>query len=193
MIHRIYRVLLVLIAALPVVATAETYQVDFLVFAQGGIDGEAPQLTQSVDIGRAIDPSDVNRLHNAGIRIVTESAGRLANLWAGLNRGHRYEPLAHLSWIQVNPPELRGPSLHVTAGGTIDTPTGPVRALDGTATLHGGFYLHVDTDLVWTTHGADGKPVSWRLDENRRLRLNETHYLDGARLSVITRVTRLTQ
>jgi hypothetical protein len=104
--------------------------------------------------------------------------------------GHRYDPVAHLSWLQDNPPDGRGPVIHVTGGNMVDTPTGSVHGLDGTVSLHGGFYLHMDADLVWTQHQADGSIVSWRLDENRRLRLNEIHYLDNAKFGVITRVTR---
>jgi hypothetical protein len=189
----IHSLLLLLAAALPAVAVAEVYQVDLIVFGQGGIDGEAPQPVQVADTDRAIDPSDASRLRNAGIQGVTDGPGHLIALWAGLARGRRYEQLAHLSWVQVNPPEVRGPALHVTAGGTIDTPSGQVHALDGSVALHGGFYLHVDTDLVWTTRAADGTLASWRIEENRRLRLNETHYIDGGRLGVITRVTRLTR
>jgi hypothetical protein len=184
---------LLLAAALPLAAQAETYQVDLLVFLQGGADNEAPLAPTVPDIGRTFEPTDSKTLLNVGIRMLPEGSGGLAALEHRLQlSGRRYVPVAQLSWIQTDPSESRGPSLHVTGGGTIDTPAGPVHALDGTVTLHGGFYLHVDADLVWTQREMDGSLVSWHLDENRRLRLNETHYLDNARLGVITRVTKKT-
>jgi hypothetical protein len=184
------RTLLLLLALLmPAIAAAESYQVDLIVFLQGGADGESPLPQQSVDTSHAIDPEQADALRNTGIHMLQEGGfgGLLHELQAS---GHRYDPVAHLSWIQDNPPDGRGPVLHVTGGNMIDTPAGSVHALDGTVSLHGGFYLHIDADLVWNQHLTDGSNVSWRLDENRRLRLNEIHYLDNAKLGVIARVTR---
>jgi hypothetical protein len=182
---------LLLALLLPTLAAAESYQVDLIVFLQGGAEGESPLPQQIVDTSHAIEPEHVEALHAAGIRILPESSGGFADLLHSLElSGHRYEPIEHLSWVQDNPPDGRGPTLHLTGGNVVDTPGGPVRALDGTVSLHGGFYLHLDADLVWTQHQADGTVTGWRLNENRRLRLNEIHYLDNARLGVITRVTR---
>ncbi len=184
------RVLLVLMALLmPAVAAAEAYQIDLIVFLQGGADGESPLPQQTIDTSHALEPDQTEALRNVGIRMLSE--GGLGNLLHELqSSGHRYDPIAHLSWIQDNPPDGRGPAMHITGGNLVDTPTGSVHALDGTVSLHGGFYLHVDADLAWTQHLQDGSVVSWRLDENRRLRLNEIHYLDNAKFGVITRVTR---
>lgn len=174
---------------LPAVAAAETYQVDLIVFLQGGADGESPLPQQTVDTSHALEPDQADALGRVGIHVLQE--GGLGNLLRELQAsGHRYDPVAHLSWTQDNPPDGRGPVLHVSGGNLVDTRTGSVHQLDGTVSLHGGFYLHLDADLAWTQHQADGSITSWRLDENRRLRLNEIHYLDNAKFGVITRVSR---
>ena len=181
--------LLLLALLLPAVAAAESYQIDVIVFLQGGADGESPLPQQTIDSSHALEPEQTDALRNVGIHVLQEGGlgETLHNLQAS---GHRYDPVAHLSWIQDNPPDGRGPVLHITGGNLVDTPLGSVHSLDGTLSLHGGFYLHVDADLSWTQHMADGSIVSWRLSENRRLRLNEIHYLDNAKLGMIARVTR---
>jgi hypothetical protein len=176
----------------PRVAAADTYQVDLIVFTQDDAAGEAPLPLQLADVHDALDPADTGALHAAGIEMLNDADSQLNRIWAALGRIHRYRRLAQLSWLQTDPPEGRGPVLHVSTPATVQTGAGPVHELDGTVSLHGGFYLHVDTDLIWTVPASGDAPAAtWRLDENRRVRLNEVHYLDGARLGAITRVTKI--
>lgn len=179
------------LALLPLCATlaqADSYQVDVLVFVNGNGDGELPRPLTVPDLARAVLPDDSAALNSLGLRVLPEGTGSLEALWQRIVSGKRYTPLTRVSWVQSNPPESRGPAIRLVAGSTIDTPSGPVRALDGTVALHAGHYLHLDTDLVLTQRGADGAPVSWRLDENRKLRRDELHYLDSARLGLIVKV-----
>lgn len=186
-----YALPLLLAAALaaPAQADTATYTVDLLVFVQGGADGESPLAVTPHDFGRVYEPDDSAALRAVGIHILSTDGGGLASVATHFG-APRYQRLASLSWVQSNPPDGRGPALHIHGGGSVETPFGSVPALDGTVTLHGGFYLHVDANLIWTQRDASGNAVSFHLDENRRLRLNEIHYLDNARIGVITRVRR---
>lgn len=177
-----------LLALCATTARAETYQVDLIVFTQSG--SEAGRPARVPDLTRAVDPEATASLRNFGIRVLPEGTGGLETMWHRLANGRRYTPLKRLSWIQTDPPESRGPALHITGGATIDTPTGTLRGLDGTVALYAGHYLHLDTDLVWTQRGADGQPVSWRLKEDRSLRRDELNYLDSPRLGVLVKVSK---
>jgi hypothetical protein len=169
---------------------AETYRVDLIVFLQNDSDGEAPSAVQSPALGRAIEPADAASLRAAGIRLLPEGTGGLGELWSRLANSRRYQALTRLSWEQKDPPEQHGPALHVTAGGTVPAAEGTAHALDGSVALLAGHYLHLDVKLVYTQAAAGGEAVSWPLDELRRVKLDEVHYLDSPRLGVLARVTK---
>jgi hypothetical protein len=175
----------------PLQARAESYQVDMVIFAMGGGDGEQSRPAFVPDSARALGDQDPAVLRNLGLRLLPEGSGGLGDLWDKIVNGKRYTPLARISFVQTNPQETRGPVLRVPVGNLIETPAGSFHPLDGTVSLHAGHYLHLDADLVWTQRTNDGNAVSWRLSESRRLKQNELNYLDSARLGAVARVTRV--
>jgi hypothetical protein len=93
--------------------------------------------------------------------------------------------------------------------GDTDAPGAPLpgTTLDGTVSISRGRYLHFGADLVLekplaesavTAAAADPNavpaeqpvgPVRFRLDDSRRVRSNEVHYLDHPRFGIITIIT----
>lgn len=96
-----------------------------------------------------------------------------------------YRLLWHQSWVQ--PATQRGglslslPVLAALGGGPAQA------ALSGTINLAAGRFLHLGLDLELTS--AEG--IEALLQDRRRLRVNEEHYIDHPHLGVIVVVTRV--
>jgi hypothetical protein len=181
---RVVRTLLILVATAFVVgpAWAETYRVDLLVFLQGGADGEQPGNFQSSRSGRVFQPDDTAGLAAVGIHVLPGSG--LGELESRLVRSGHYQPLLRISWTQSDPPERGGPALHLAAGS-------PGHQLEGTVALEAGHYLHLNADLSWLQGDAEGGNTAWRLHEVRRMKRDEIHYIDSAKLGILARVTKV--
>ncbi len=181
-----------LLAAAPL-AQAETYRVDLIVFVDlwqtGSEAGAAPA---PPNIKGALQAEDAAGLRAAGIEILPDAQFGLADEWQHLRYSKQFKPLLRLAWTQKDPPAERGPSLRIKLGG-VPGPSGtavvgatPAPAVDGSvALLLVKNYLHVDADLQYL---ADG--LRWPLDERRRMRRDEVHHIDSARLGLLTKVTK---
>ncbi len=101
------------------------------------------------------------------------------------------------------PPALIESPLMLT---TIDE-TNPVRSLDGTIKLHLGRYLHLETDLLYRSSQPPAAapavnntfllsideikppPTQFRMQQTRRLRSGELHYLDHPMFGMLILIT----
>ncbi len=99
----------------------------------------------------------------------------LNNSFGSLRRSGGFKPLVHLSWVQRVGSNRVGEAVRIKAGG-----------LDGLIKIQRGNYLHLLADFEY----AQNETV-YRLKEKRRIKLNETHYLDHPRLGIIARVSPL--
>jgi hypothetical protein len=107
--------------------------------------------------------------------------------------GGGYQPLAHLYWRQP----VRAPA--AARAIDIESLLGETSGLPGSARLTGSLrlsvsrYLHLEADLQLMEAGAsstsyDGLP-RYRLQQSRRMRSGELHYLDHPRLGVLVLIT----
>jgi len=106
----------------------------------------------------------------------------LRNVAARLNTGG-YRLLWHQAWVQ--PATGRSNvdlELLATLGNGHATP-----GLTGTIQLAARRFLHLGVDLEWQSAGT----LEARMRQQRRMRLNEEHYLDHPRIGVIAVVTPL--
>ena len=55
--------------------------------------------------------------------------------------------------------------------------------------LHRSRYLHVEPDLWFMSNAADGQPYWVRINQNRRMRSEELHYLDHPLFGLLVRLT----
>lgn len=176
------RLLLIAATLLPIAAQAENYRVDLLVFVDKSAPGEQGRTPALPDMRRAIEMGDSASLGKAGISLLPAEQSSLASEWQKLTNSKRYQPVARISWVQKNPPEDNGPSLHIHVG----EPVGGISPIDGTIALTAGHYLHLDVDMLYTQ--ASG--VSYRLRENRKLMRDELHHMDSPKLGILARVTK---
>lgn len=159
-------------------AHAETYRMDVIVFVDRQAAGEGPSLSPAPDLSGALLRDNAPALAAAGISLLPDAQFGLQSEWQRLRNSRRFAPLVKLSWTQRDPAE-RGPSLRV-------------RATDGNALLDGRVamrlvnrYLTLDADLAYDT----GNGV-YRLDQRRKMRRDELHHLDGARLGIVAKVSK---
>lgn len=123
-------------------------------------------------------------LQQQGIQLLGDTDFTLQAEWLKLKHSAHYRPLVHLGWTQSRPPERGGPPVrfHVDdrlAGG-----------LDGSVVLAGGALLHLNVHLSEAAAINDPTAIPNRLDELRRVRLDELHYLDSPHLGMLVRVSR---
>ena len=60
--------------------------------------------------------------------------------------------------------------------------------LQGMIRLHRSRYLHVEPDLWFMSESADGQPYWVRINQNRRMRSEELHYLDHPLFGLLVRL-----
>jgi Peptidoglycan-binding protein, CsiV len=119
---------------------------------------------------------------------------KLAGIESGLQRSRSYEVLGHVGWMQLAVPRGSGlaadlSQLKLGAGG-----------LRGTAAVERGRYLYLRLNLSYTPADPPGSlvgttaatgPVTFTLDQVRRVRNFERHYFDHPAFGVIAMVAPL--
>jgi hypothetical protein len=184
-----------LLAVLALPAHAETYRIDLIVFLDKFAGGESGRGTGLPNLANAIDSANLGALNAAGITLLPESAFALEDEWQHLRNSKRYQPLIKLAWTQKDPPENRGPALRVrfgqsfAIGGPDNLNATSASPVDGSIALLLGHYLHVDADLTYTVPTQNGF-ASYRLRENRKMKRDELHHLDSAKLGMLVKLSK---
>lgn len=140
-----------------------------------------------------------------------EDLNRMKRKLKQLQKSSRYEPLIHLSWRQpgLGPDDAEAVHVHGGVNGTIDaknlaispsTPQAdevegpPAPLIDGTIKLIRKRFLHVEADFLYRAPFIEDKgnllahkqwPQAFRLQESRRMRSREIHYLDHPMFGVL--------
>jgi hypothetical protein len=70
-----------------------------------------------------------------------------------------------------------------------DEPEAVQRELQGALRFHLSRFLHVESNLWFNTTSADGRRFWVRIDQSRRMRSEELHYLDHPLFGLLIRVT----
>lgn len=137
------------------------------------------------------DPSEGQALlpeENAAWQPLPASERRLTAVAEALRRSNQYRPLAHLNWRQalVEPSAARAIDIAALAGAADDR---AIPRLEGSLRLSVARYLHLETDLRLIEGDAhaslDDRTAIYRLQQSRRMRSGELHYLDHPRLGIL--------
>jgi hypothetical protein len=166
-------------------AQAETYRMDVIIFVDLWASGsEAGSPPDAVSQKGVIDIDDVSALRAAGIEILPEDQFGLMDQYNHLRYSKQFKPLVRLAWTQKDPPQERGPGIRIRIGGTADGATPPT--VDGSIAMLLSHYLHLDADLRYQQDGQ-----SWSLDERRKMKRDEVHHLDSAKLGILAKVSKI--
>ncbi|HKE45603.1 MAG TPA: CsiV family protein [Steroidobacteraceae bacterium] len=116
---------------------------------------------------------------------------KLSGIESGLQRSHNYEVLGHVGWTQTVVARGSGLAIDLSQLGL----GGEVR---GTASVERGRYLYLRLKLAYTPAAppaslvgttAPSGPVTFTLDQVRRVRNFERHYFDHPAFGVIAMVS----
>ena len=179
-------------------AAGRWYQVELIVFQQHGATSERFYQTahRIVWPRRLVELSGYASLQALQANPVSYRKIRSAD-WT-LHWSERqlkragYAPILHVSWLQQVGKNRVSNAVHIyTTDGQGDYP------LNGYVRIQRGNYLHLLVDLEYTRDITDSdsgafRSVVYRLQEKRRIKLNEIHYLDHPRFGVIAEVRPVT-
>jgi hypothetical protein len=119
---------------------------------------------------------------------------KLTGIESGLQRSHDYEVLGHIGWTQLAVPRGSGLAADVSQLGL------GAASLRGKAWVERGRYLYLRINLTYTPAdppaslvgtAAPTGPVTFTLDQVRRVRGFERHYFDHPAFGVIAMVAPL--
>ena len=152
-------------------------------------DGASPRPANGPEDLAALAPSPMQRRLQW-----SEENLALANSVSRMRGSGRFEVLAHGRWLQATPPSRRPRPVLVQFGARRP---GGAYAVEGTISVSRGRYIDLDVALMAPESPAG---TAWQLrrdgyallDQARRLRPGETHYLDHPRFGAVVRVSRLT-
>ena len=164
-----------------------TYIVDILVFATRlpQLEGDELWVLDTKYIaGPQVDAAQPTN--------ISTDAGFFAAAAADLEKDGRFRVLAQQRWTQTM--ETKSASLPVR----IRSPQAPnPDELDGAIRIYLSRYLHMDINLTYqeesnavtgATAGESGK-VNYRIHEQRRIKGQETHYIDHPKFGALVRLT----
>ncbi len=103
---------------------------------------------------------------------------QMSNLADGLRRSAGYRPLAHIGWTQTARARDAAQYLDIAT-------LAPDSGLQGRVAITLGRYLHLTVDL--SHQDATAQRVA--IQQSRRMRSNERHYLDSPALGIIAIIT----
>jgi len=128
---------------------------------------------------------------------VEPSHYRLQGEWSRLQASGEYHPLLHTAWIQPGLPPEQAVGVILEAGAASEN-LGGAKPLSGVIKVELTRYLHLDANLLYrrpikTAAGNDGAPAfeTYQLNESRRMRSKEIHYLDHPMFGMIALITPL--
>ena len=174
--------LLVLLAPLAFAAPEKekesSYDIELLVF-----ENNLPELVGDELFARDVKPLTARDLDNAVPPDSMLADSLLSAAAMQLTKDGHYRLLAQARWQQTLDPSGKGAvkPIRITAGKDGE--------LDGTIRFYMSRYLHLDVNLLFRESASGGGiPTTFRLNEQRRVKSQETHYFDHPRFGVLVRI-----
>ena len=194
---------LALLCAWMLPAAAATYQVEIIIFAypQPNADGERFIADEGLPSPQGLAQlGDGAQETGAVVTLLPAASHHLDGVLGALRRGGKYRPLLHASWLQPESGRVRGvfvsaPAAAATAG--LAAPD--LEQVRGSVRLRVTRFLHVDLDLAyWPGAAPPGMAETGgleqaehvRLQESRKIKLNEVHYFDHPLFGALLQVSR---
>jgi len=104
----------------------------------------------------------------------------LQRIYSSLAANYAYQPVWYKSWVQSFASHRTSGAMPIQGDGDL---------LNGFIRVQRGHYVQLLIDLEFSPGGANGDPpVIYRINEKRRVKLNEIHYFDHPRFGVIATI-----
>ncbi len=149
----------------------QVYKIELVIFSQDMSNTEVFNQTDS----QIAWPSRV--VNRSAYTKVGSQYMDLHGSYAALKRSQNYRPLMHVAWIQSVRSNRKGSAVKIrNSAGTIN----------GFFRIQRGILVHMIADIEYSPGS-----IIYRLNEKRRFKLNETHYLDHPKFGIIARISPL--
>ncbi len=172
--HILFKVFIIGLFCSNVQATDRSYKIEVLIFAQDSASTEVFEQTES-----NIDwPNKI--VKRSEFQNVESSALGLKDSYSKLAKGDDYQPLMYEAWIQKVKANSYSRAVKIAnAEGTIN----------GFFRLQRGHLIHMIADIEYSPETYEDLAIYYRLNEKRRFKLNETHYLDHPKFGILVKVS----
>lgn len=169
-----------------------TYDVEIVIFRHLSTDAteELWNLELHTDKGLEIPADDASPFESSmpatpqrteAFPALPAARMKLSAVAGALRRSRDYRPLAHFGWTQ--PAYARHTAPSISIGDFVPAASG----VSGEIALSRGRYLHLTLDLAFVP--PDAPEQRYILQQSRRMRSNERHYIDHPKFGVIALVT----
>lgn len=150
-------------------AAERLYKIELVIFSQHMASTEVFDQTES----KIVWPRHV--LNRTSYKKVSPEYMNLDGSYAQLARVQNYRALMHVAWIQPAKANSLSTAVKISnADGSIN----------GFFRIQRGNLVHMIADIEYSPGG-----VIYRLNEKRRFKLNETHYLDHPKFGILARIS----
>ena len=164
-------------------ATAEkesTYEIEVVVF-----ENRQPDLLGDELLMRDAAQAKIRGLEDAITPDKAEGGATLSPaITSLLEQNGQYRVLTHLHWVQTVDAKSVAKAVRVASINPDE--------LEGSIRFYMSRHLHLDVNLLFretlATAGTDPRTEVYRLNEQRKLKSQETHYFDHPRFGVLARV-----
>lgn len=145
------------------------YKIELLIFSQNSASSEVFDQTYS----KIVWPKNV--ADRARYKEVSPQLMNLRGSHNNLSKSNNYQPVMHVGWIQSVNSNRLGTAVKISnASGT----------LNGFFRIQRGNLAYIIADIEYSPGS-----VTYRLNEKRRFKLNETHYLDHPKFGILARIS----
>ncbi len=178
-------------SALDILSSEMTLQAEPIVKAETEVNLTAPGWDTPAEVQKPEPPVTYQQLSADKLRI--------ADVFSRMRRSANYRPLLHLGWIQSGAEETVSQAVRVALNSEEDpTSITNQQILDGFVKMRKSRFIHIEADLVYflpqtafMETSKHGYASLVRLQESRKMRLNELHYLDHPLFGVVLYVSPL--
>lgn len=165
------------------------YQVEVVVFAHAAADSDGEQWVEDAGLPDRGGYATLGAVAEGGGPSVTPlpaSSQRLNGVVAALRKSGRYRTLFHASWMHPESGRVRGVFISQPAEGAA------AAEVLGGVRIRVTRFLHADVDMAWFPPAPPDEVVPHvRLQESRKIKLNEVHYFDHPLFGVLLQVSRV--
>lgn len=156
-------------------AAERLYKIELLIFSQDMPNSEIfEQIESQIKWPRHV-------ADRASYKKVSSEFLNLSGSVSRLSRSQSYQVLMHIAWTQ------KVKENRLSTAVRINSPDG---SINGFFRIQRGNLVHMITDIEYSP-GQYTDSVIYRLNEKRRFKLNETHYLDHPKFGMLARVSPL--
>lgn len=169
-----FKILVLALLCFNVQAAEREYSIELIIFAQ---DQPTTEVFEEIE-SKIAWPRKVAK--RSAYKKVEKDELSLKKSYSKLARGTDYQPIMHVAWIQKVNSNSYSRAVRIR---------NRERTINGFFMLQRGHLVHMIADIEYSPNDEYENAPIYRLNEKRRFKLNETHYLDHPKFGILARVS----